>query len=180
MATMECAYPAATSDGDLGLVDDVGELYRSLAKSLERIVRAGVHAPEPVIEEACQFAWSRLVDHQQRVRRDTALGWLARTAEREVFRLTHRAGRELSLDGGEDAAEFHAQLLAPGPAELVEQRDRLGALSSLPARQQRLLWLRGLGLSYEEIARRENCTTRTVERQLLQGRTRLRSEEPSR
>ena len=180
MATMECGYPVTTSDRDLELVDDVGELYRSLSKSLERIVRALVHAPEPVIEEACQFAWSRLVYHRDRVRRETALGWLTRTAVREAFKATRRAARELSLDAGEPAADVHAQLLAPGPAELVEQRDRLAALSSLPRRQQRVLWLRGLGLSYEEIAGRERCTARTVERQLLHARTRLRANEAGR
>lgn len=175
MATMESRYPAATGAQDLGLVGDVGELYRSLSKSLERIVRFGVHAPEPVIEEACQFAWSRLVYHQDRVRRETVLGWLVRTAVREAVKLTRRAGRELSLDAGEQAAELHAQLLAPAPTELVEQRERLAALGSLPLRQQRLLWLRGLGLSYEEIARRERCTARTVERQLQLARVRLRA-----
>jgi RNA polymerase sigma factor (sigma-70 family) len=180
MATMERAYPAASGDVDPGLVDDIGELYRSLSKSLERIVRAGVHGPEPVIEEACQFAWSRLVCHRDRVRRETALGWLTRTAVREAFRVTRQATRELSLDAGETAAEIHGQLLAPCPAELVEQRDRLAALSSLPRRQQRVLWLRGLGLSYEEIAVRERCTARTVERQLLHARTTLRANDATR
>jgi RNA polymerase sigma factor (sigma-70 family) len=177
MATMECAYPAATGEGDPGLVDDIGELYRSLSKSLERIVRAGVHAPEPVIEEACQFAWSRLVYHRDRVRRETALAWLTRTAVREAFKVTRRACRELSLDAAEPAPTIHDQLLVPCPAELVEQRDRLASLSSLPRRQQRVLWLRGLGLSYEEIAGRECCSARTVERQLFHARNRLRASE---
>ena len=57
---------------------DVGELYRALAKQLEQIVRVDVRAPDPVIEDACQFAWSRLVHHSDRVRRDAALTWLAK------------------------------------------------------------------------------------------------------
>jgi RNA polymerase sigma factor (sigma-70 family) len=178
MATMEYAYPSASNDD--GWVDDVDGLYRSLSRSLERVVRAVVHAPEPVIEEACQFAWSRLVHHRDRVRTETALAWLSRTAVREAFKVTRRAARELSLDAGESAPEIHAQLLVPCPAELVEQRDRLASLSSLPRRQQRVLWLRGLGLSYKEIAARERCTARTVERQLLQARTTLRANEASR
>ncbi len=120
----------------------------------ERIVRGDVRAPEPVIEEACQFAWSRLVYHQHRVHRETALGWLAQDREpggdqaafgaaavscRSIPRRPPRAAPRLMVD--------------PGPAELVERRARLATLATLPLRQQRLLWLRGLGLSYEEIAR---------------------------
>lgn len=163
MATMEC---------ELG---DMGELYRSLSGSLERIVRCDVHAPEPVIEEACQFAWSRLVYHQHRVRRETALGWLSRTAVREAIRLVGRCRRELSLDAQDGAAALQACVVAPGPAELIEQRERLATLTLLPVRQQRLLWLRGLGLSYDEIAVRDGCTKRTVERQLNLARIALRS-----
>jgi RNA polymerase sigma factor (sigma-70 family) len=163
MATMEC---------ELG---DVGDLYRSLSGSLERIVRHGVHAPEPVIEEACQVAWSRLVYHQHRVHRETALAWLSRTAVREAIRLVRRGSRELPLDSAESTASAHWLIVDSGPDELVERRARLAALASLPLRQQRLLWLRGLGLSYDEIALRDGCTKRTVERQLSLARIALRA-----
>ncbi len=163
MATMECG------------LGDLDHLYRSLSASLERIVRRGVHAPEPVIEEACQFAWSRLVYHRHRVHRETVLGWLARTAVREAFKLMGQRGRELSLDCAQGTLELQSRLAAPGPTELVEQRERLATLALLPPRQQRLLWLRGLGLSYDEIALRDGCTKRTVERQLNRARVALRA-----
>ena len=51
-----------------------------------------------MIEDACQFAWSRLLHHSDRVHRETALAWLATTAVREAFRLLRRDRRELSLD----------------------------------------------------------------------------------
>lgn len=183
MAVIErgIAEGARTKDGglgDVGEVDalgDVGELYRLLSRRLERIVRVGVRAPEPVIEEACQFAWSRLVYHHDRVHRETALGWLARTAVHEAFKLIRRGNRELSLDAAEQAGELQRLLIAPGPAEVLERRERLAAVGTLPRRQQRLLWLRGLGLSYEEIALQDGCTTRTVERQLRRARASLRT-----
>jgi RNA polymerase sigma factor (sigma-70 family) len=159
------------------LVEDVGELYRSLSKSLERIVQFGVCAPDPVIEEACQVAWSRLVYHRQRVRRETALRWLASTAIHEAYKLLRRRDRELPLEAAEVQTELRRPAPVPGPAELLEQRDRLSALCTLPRRQQRILWLRGLGLSYDEIALRDGCTTRTVERQLRRARTTLRAAE---
>ena len=90
---------------------DVDELYRALAGRLERIVRFDVRAPEPVVEDACQFAWSRLVDHCDRVRRETALSWLATTAVREAVRLIRRQARELSLDAARRAGR---QLVARG------------------------------------------------------------------
>jgi hypothetical protein len=61
------------------------------------------------------------------------------------------------------------------PLELVEWRDALGTLGSLPERQQRLLWLHAAGLSYAEMARHEGVTLRTVERQLLRGKRAART-----
>jgi RNA polymerase sigma factor (sigma-70 family) len=155
-------------------VDDVDRLYRRLAGRLEQIVRGDVHAPDPIIEDACQVAWGRLIDHSDRVRRETALGWLAATAIHEAFRLVRRSRREVSLEATIEAAgEFPLSRPGPGPCELVIQRDRIDELARLPARQQRLLWLQGLGLSYVEMAAHERCTTRTIERQLSRARETL-------
>lgn len=160
-------------EGDT-VVCEIGELYRTLAKSLERVVRADVQAPASVIEEACQFAWTRLVHHQGRVRQETAFGWLVKTALHEALKLIRRGDRELSLEAeieaGGDAPDHR-----PGPLDLCERRERLSTLSSLSPRQQRLLWLYGLGLTYAEIAEHDGCTARTVERQLQRARATLRA-----
>jgi RNA polymerase sigma factor (sigma-70 family) len=163
---------AGVMDADSGC--DVAELYRDLSRPLERIVRAEIHAPDALIEEACQFAWARLVHHRATVRRKTALAWLARTAMREAIRLSGRGRRELSLDAELDELADIATR-DPEPALVCEQREQLCAVGTLPLRQQRLLWLHALGLSYEEIAVRDGCTSRTVERQLQQGRAALRA-----
>jgi DNA-directed RNA polymerase specialized sigma24 family protein len=64
----------------------------------------------------------------------------------------------------------------PGPDELTELREHLALVRSLPRRQQRFLWLRAAGFSYEEIVEHEpGLTRRTLERQLLRGRARLRA-----
>jgi RNA polymerase sigma factor (sigma-70 family) len=154
---------------------DIGELYRSLAGPLQELVRLDVRAPAPVIEDACQFAWGRLVHRRDDVRRETALPWLVRTAVHEAFKLLVRERRCQSLDAaielaGEAAPVFHS----PGVDELIENRERLGALQELPERQQRLVWLHALGLSYAEIAQHTGYTGRTVERQLLRARRALR------
>ena len=57
---------------------------------------------------------------------------------------------------------------------VVEQRGRLDAVQSLSERQRRLIWLQGLGFSYREMADHEQASLRTVERQVLRARGRLR------
>ncbi|MDQ6817980.1 MAG: sigma-70 family RNA polymerase sigma factor [Actinomycetota bacterium] len=156
-------------------VGDLGELYLALARSLERIVRHDVRAPEGVIEEACQFAWSSLAYHRHRVRRDAALSWLAKTAVHEACKLIRRGARELSLDATLEEGESAIRLRTSAPQELVEQRDRLAGIRGLSERQQRLVWLQALGLSYAEMAAHEGYTSRTVERQLFRARSALRS-----
>jgi RNA polymerase sigma factor (sigma-70 family) len=156
-------------------LEDVDRLYRRLAGRLEQIVRGDVHAPDPVIEDACQVAWGRLLDHSDRIRRETALPWLVATAVHEAFRLVRRSRRELSLEAAVEAAgELALARRDPGPCELLEHHERIGELAGLPARQQRLIWLQALGLSYAEMAAHERCTKRTIERQLYRARETLR------
>ena len=115
--------------------------------------------------------------HCASVRRETALAWLARTAEREAFRLARRELRELSLDAALELAGDTGAGPAPGLAELAEQHAQLEAISTLPGRQQRLVWLQGLGFSYDEMAAQTGDSHRTIERQLLRARQRLRGFE---
>ena len=148
----------------------VAELYRDLSERLEQIVRFDVRVPESVVEEACQFAWGRLMDHRHRVRRESALSWLARTAVREALKLQARAGRCVSLDMALDGEQGGEVPTLAGPEQLFERRERLASIRHLPERQQQVLWLHALGLSYAEIACHTGCTTRTVERQLMRAR----------
>ncbi|HUA02779.1 MAG TPA: sigma-70 family RNA polymerase sigma factor [Solirubrobacteraceae bacterium] len=157
----------ATRSVDVG---DIGELYGALARRLEQIVRLDVRASDAVIEDACQVAWCRLLRHGERVRRETVMAWLARTAVHEAFRSLRRSRREESLETAE-LVSTQAQ-----PEELVSQRERLGEVAALPARQQRLVWLHVFGLTYAEISVHQHCTERTVERQLLRARTALREQ----
>ncbi len=171
----------STGAGERGVrTTDVGELYTALARRLEQIVRLDVRASDPVIEDACQFAWTRLVYHGDRVEAEKALSWLAKTAVHEAFKLIRREDRELSLDAVvEHAGESTVPACSPGPDVLLEHRQQLDGIRTLPERQQRLLWLHGLGLSYVEMAQYTGCTTRTVERQLLRAKHTLRGAGPA-
>jgi RNA polymerase sigma factor (sigma-70 family) len=157
-----------------------GELYRGLSRRLEQIVRADVGAPEPVVEDACQFAWGRLLAQATRIRAEVALSWLSTTAVREARRLMHARERDVSLEISEPGVAESpgpGALVPPMRAEtdsLIEDREQLRLMRLLPERQQRILWLHALGLSYEEIAAYTGDSMRTVERQLLRGRRRIR------
>ena len=157
-------------------IGEVAELYCAVARRLEEIVRIVVcHASDPVVEDACQFAWDRLVHHPRRVNRETALAWLARTAIREARRLRGREGWFVSLEAVFELAGDAAVVgEVPAPDEVTERRERLRAVGELPARQQRVVWLNALGLNYVEMAAQTGCTTRTVERQLSRARRALR------
>jgi RNA polymerase sigma factor (sigma-70 family) len=180
MASAERTASRSTSATTATAAIDVDALYRSLSPRLERIVRTDVRASDPVIEDACQFAWSRLVHHAGRVRHETALSWLATTAIHEAFKLIRRQDRELSLDAAvEQAGDAVLAAGAPSSAELFENRERLQAIRSLPERQQRVLWLHALGLSYTEIAIYTGWTPRTVERQLLRAKRTMRTLAPA-
>jgi len=157
--------------------DELEALYAALSHRLEQLVRMDVRAPEAVIEDACQVAWIRFVRHSGRVRRDAVLSWLATTAVREAYKLTRRESRELSLDAAlEQADGLPGAPKSPGPHDVLEQRERLAGIRALPERQQRLLWLHAFGYSYTEMAAHDGISRRTVERQLLRAKGRVRHE----
>ena len=173
------ASPVAfeAGQGCVATLDEVAELFADQASRVRRLVRAGVRAPEPTVEDACQLAWVRLFQRRACVRRDTATAWLVRTAIREAVKQMHRDGRELSLDALAEEAGDQATPSAPALLdELVEQRARLESIRTLPERQQRLVWLQGLGLTYTEMAGQTGVTRRTVERQLLRAKRTLASQ----
>jgi RNA polymerase sigma factor (sigma-70 family) len=163
-----------TVGGECGGAAEVGRLYAAQAIRVRQRVRHGVRAPDAVIDDACQIAWSRLLHHRARVRAETAPAWLVVTARREAYRMLSRQERESSLEGMlESIGDVHWGERGPGLDELVAQRARLETIGGLPDRQQRLVWLQGFGCSYEEMATITGATVRTVERQLLRARRTL-------
>jgi RNA polymerase sigma factor (sigma-70 family) len=177
------AAGAGRDDGFLVDLDDVARLYVEEAISVRRIVRMSVAASPAVIEDACQVAWTRLLIHRARLRRESARAWLIRVAIHEVIRSIQRERRERSLEAllehagrSEPGGDTDAGMTLPTPTlieDLVEQKNRLESVQALPERQRRLVWLQGLGLSYREMAGETGMTRRTVERQLIRARSSL-------
>jgi RNA polymerase sigma factor (sigma-70 family) len=156
---------------------DLAGLYASSAARVRRDVRRGIRGADPVLDDACQAAWARLVAARDRVNRDAAVAWLVTTAMHEAVRLLRREERDLSLEKlMEEWDDGPWTAAGPSVEDTVGARLRLQALRSLPERQRRLVWLQGLGLSYVEMARETAASRRTVERQILRARGRLRAE----
>jgi RNA polymerase sigma factor (sigma-70 family) len=154
----------------------VGELCKELARRVQQLVRRQVRAPAPVIEDACQFAWWRLVVHAHRIERKAALSWLAKTAVHEALKLIRREERDLSLDARLEAAgEAGIPSLWPALDQIAEQRAQLELVRDLPVRQRMVLGLQAAGFSYEEVAASLGMSLRTVERQTMRGRQELRA-----
>lgn len=165
MVVVASGHAARPADGL-----DVGALYADRAGDVRRLVRHDVRAPQPVIEDACQVAWTRLLPRASGVPPERAFAWLVTTAVREAFRMCRRELREASLEELADAGEDLGAYEDPTDARLL-----LGDLARLPDRQQRLMWLQAAGFSYDEMADRTGISHRTVDRQLLRARRRLRA-----
>jgi RNA polymerase sigma factor (sigma-70 family) len=171
MSAASCTIDECT----LGRIGDVAELYARNAGLVRGQVCSGVSAPDAVIDDACQFAWVRLLHHRHRVGRERAVSWLITTALHEVFKLVRRDGHDLSLEQLlEEGGELRINRSAPAPEGTVAARLRLELLRELPERQERLMWLQGLGFSYPEMAGEAEMTVRTVERQLMKARRSIR------
>jgi RNA polymerase sigma factor (sigma-70 family) len=153
---------------------ELEQLYAQLAGRLRRIVGSGLRGtPDAVIDDACQTAWSRFLRHRARVEPNSTLSWLSTTAHREARKISARAEREVALELLCDQPMLAA---LPQPTdEIVERRARLNEIHALPQRQQRLVWLHGLGYDYNEMAGYTGDSRRTVERQLLRAKRALRT-----
>jgi RNA polymerase sigma factor (sigma-70 family) len=150
----------------------ISDLYRELQPQLVRILASNLLAPEWVIDDACQTAWSSLLERREAVLAGGELGWLSTTATRVALRLLRR---DRAMESFEElpAPVALADFRAPELGHRIELRERLAEIRRLPVRQQRLVMLHGLGYEYDEIAAVTGESRRTVARQLMRARQRL-------
>jgi RNA polymerase sigma factor (sigma-70 family) len=155
---------------------ELEQLYRRLTPTLKRLLARNISAPPAVIDDACQFAWAALLHERHQVVAGRELGWLLTTASREALLQLRVSRRESPVDPQAPAAVEPATvtwLSVPDPLEVIAQRQRLAQIRRLSLRQQRMIWLHGLGYGYEEISDQTGDSRRTVERQLMHARRRL-------
>lgn len=152
----------------------VSDLYSDLQPQLVRILASNLQPPDWVIDEACQTAWSSLLEHGGAVVPGGELGWLSTTATRAALRLLRRERIAEPYDKPPvpvSLADF--RIPEPEPEAHLELRERLAEIRRLPVRQQRVVMLHGFGYEYDEIAAVTGETRRTVARQLTRARQQL-------
>ena len=155
---------------------DEGELYRRYHRDLLRAVAHAVNAPRELIEDACQNAWAILLRAQPD--RTSIFGWLYVVATREAFRLCERERRDVHLEALLPAGSWDAVIAdALSVDDILEAREALEILASLPDPQRADLTLLVAGFSYLEIAELTGGRTYTnVNKHLAKARARVRLE----
>jgi RNA polymerase sigma factor (sigma-70 family) len=149
-------------------------LYADLQPKLWRILVSNLRMTDDVLEDACQSAWIWLMQGRDSVAPGNELGWLSTTATREALNVQRRRSAIVPLDQGDEPVQLaDFRTTAPEPDQALEIREKLAEVRSLPVRQQRIVWLQGLGYEYSEIAAVTGESRRTVERQLSRARQRL-------
>lgn len=153
---------------------DEDELYRRHHQDLYRAVARAVNAPREVIEDACQNAWTTLL----RVQPDRVSigGWLFVVATREAFRLCERDRRHLHLETMQTASSWDAAIADSFSIDdILDAREALKILASLPDQQRTDLTLLVAGFSYIEIAELTGGRTYTnVNKHIAKARARVR------
>jgi DNA-directed RNA polymerase specialized sigma24 family protein len=162
---------------------EIANFYADQAHDLRHVVASRArNAPAATIEDACHFAWTRLL-----VRPDVALDhrgfwWLATVAIHEAWRLASTI-RESPV-GAYLPDDDPAVTMPERPADLPDTLERViareqharrvGDLRLVKPRERRDLYLKALGYSYNEIAERTGSTYTAVDRHIKEGRARLR------
>jgi RNA polymerase sigma factor (sigma-70 family) len=153
-----------------GCHGDEAELYARYAPKLGRIVARMVRTSNANVEDACAHAWLQMLRYQPA--RERLLGWLVLTGTREAVRLDHRARREDELIDAR-ASRRAVTLSIEGRLDVLAAREAIAA-AGLRQREAEILAAHVAGYSYAEIGLATQITPRTVERQLLRARRKLR------
>ncbi len=147
------------------------ELHPKLARQVRRLVRTS----EQNVQDACSFAFLQLLRYQPS--REGVFSWLLTVAVREAVKLDQRGRRDRRLPAREDGVELEPVDERANPALWLETLAALEAIAAvgLTARQARIVALHAAGDTYESISEMLGLSARTVERQLLRARRKLRS-----
>lgn len=163
--------PSLSTDAERLVLDVLAEH----ADSLLRLARSESICLDDA-HDAYQRALEIFLRHAGRIDRLGANAWLRSVVRNEARAV--RKSRLAALGGGSEALEA-ASPAAPvdTPEERLVSTDRASraaeALKSLKADQLRAIWLRALGLSYEEICSETGWSRTKVNRCLSEGRTAL-------
>lgn len=165
---------------------EVGRFYvdrsRWVAGAVANRVRT---SDETVIEDACSFAWVKLLGRPDIELNDRGAEWIITVATRQGWRLA-RVDRE--VPSGAFRGETHDPFEASEPASLLGDPEsraighevharRVEAFGLLTPDERRVLYLQALGYSYAEIAAALCASRARVNGRLSEGRAKLARRE---
>ncbi len=160
---------------------DEEALFERYELRLRRATAFSVRTSPGIVDDACAFAWTRLLTHQPR--RATVFPYLRTVARNEALRLDALARSHVPLGHGlerDDQAGIHAIGVPEPPGRrrtaetsqgLLELRERL---QSLPPREREAVFLRAAGWRYAEMAERLGMSYTRVNRLLTRADARMR------
>ena len=127
---------------------DEEELFQRYADRLRRVTQVSVNTSREIVDDACAFAWMKLITNQPR--RETVFAWLRTVARNEAIRLDGIARGVTSIDhsgGPPDPPASRSRIETTH--EMLELRERL---EELPAREREVVLLQAAGWRYQELA----------------------------
>jgi RNA polymerase sigma factor (sigma-70 family) len=150
------------------------ELFERYHHVLRRRVRAVVDTSEANVEDACMYAWTKVLGRELDDI-DVAHSWLTTVAIREAVKLERRSRRTDPLTVGEhgDVIEIADPRDELRLSRLLADAGEVITAAGLSSRQTQILGLQVLGLTYAEIAAEAGDSQRTIERQIMRARHKL-------
>jgi DNA-directed RNA polymerase specialized sigma24 family protein len=156
----------------------IAMMYAAHNGELQRLVARRGSPDHATVEDACAFAWTRLLTAEQvdlRPPRWHALGWLTTVAVREAWRLHAIDRRAGAFDPAMlDAISIGRERAVPDAHEVAAQHLRLDLVAQIPERPRRFLLRLALGYSYAEISAAEGVSHTTTNRQIARAKRILR------
>ena len=159
-------------------LQEITVMYSAHSAELHRLVGRRGSADATTVEDACSYAWTRLLvcEHVDlRPPRWRALAWLTKVAVHEAWRL-NRVARRAGVfdDAAVDEMTVARNRAVPAAEDVADQHLRLDLVGQLPERPRRFLLRLAVGYSYDEIAVAEGVSYRTAGRQIARAKRILR------
>ena len=149
---------------------DEEELFQRYADRLRRVTQVSVNTTREIVDDACAFAWMKLITNQPR--RETVFAWLRTVARNEAIRLDGIARGISSIDTGPAPTETAATRNRVETTQaMLELRERL---EELPAREREVVLLQAAGWRYQELAEFLDVSDTRINQLLARASARMR------
>ena len=154
---------------------DEEQLFERYQARLRRRVAFEINTSPEIVDDACAYAWMRLIACQPR--RETVYGWLVTVARNEALQLDQaarvRSSRQRSLDIAEHTADV-ADPTHDGFELAMDLQDLRARLLELSPRERETVLLHAAGWRYAQLAERLGISQSRVSHLFTRGVQRMR------